>query len=71
MSEKSPGYSERNDQHTDSFPLKERNLYFMSLIKAEKTEKSTYTLEFSVDKETFEKEVNKVYRKVGLLQLDR
>ena len=35
----------------------------MTLIKAEKAEKSTYTLEFSVDKETFEKAVNSVYRK--------
>ena len=35
----------------------------MTLIKSEKTEKSTYTLEFSVDKETFEKAVNKVYNK--------
>lgn len=35
----------------------------MSLIKAEKAEKSAMLLEFSVDKETFEKAVNKVYRK--------
>ncbi len=35
----------------------------MTLIKAEKTEKSAMLLEFSVDKETFEKAVNKVYRK--------
>lgn len=35
----------------------------MNLIKAEKAEKSTMVLEFSVDKETFEKAVNKVYRK--------
>jgi len=35
----------------------------MSLIKAEKAEKSAFVLEFSVDKETFEKAVNKVYRK--------
>ena len=35
----------------------------MTLIKCEKAEKSTYTLEFSVDKETFEKAVNKVYNK--------
>ena len=35
----------------------------MTLIKSEKTEKSTVTLEFSVDKETFEKAVNKVYNK--------
>ena len=35
----------------------------MTLIKAEKTEKSAFFLEFSVDKETFEKAVNKVYRK--------
>ncbi len=34
----------------------------MSLLKCEKTEKSAYALEFSVDKETFEKAVNKVYR---------
>lgn len=35
----------------------------MTLIKAEKAEKSTYALEFSVDHETFEKAVNKIYRK--------
>ena len=35
----------------------------MSLIKAEKAEKSTFVLEFSVDKENFEKAVSKVYRK--------
>jgi trigger factor len=35
----------------------------MTLIKAEKAEKSTYTLEFSVDKDTFEKAVNSVYHK--------
>ena len=35
----------------------------MNLIKSEKTEKSAYVLEFSVDKETFEKAVNKVYKK--------
>ena len=35
----------------------------MNLIKAEKAEKSTMVLEFSVDKETFEKAVSKVYRK--------
>ena len=35
----------------------------MSLIKSEKAEKSVYTLEFSVDKETFEKAVNNAYRK--------
>ncbi|MBQ9162010.1 MAG: trigger factor [Clostridia bacterium] len=35
----------------------------MNLIKSEKTEKSAYALEFSVDKETFEKAVNKVYKK--------
>ena len=35
----------------------------MSLIKSEKTEKSVYTLEFSVDKETFNKAVSNVYRK--------
>ncbi len=42
----------------------------MSLIKAEKLEKSAYSLEFSVDKETFEKAVNKVYRKqVGSINI--
>ncbi len=42
----------------------------MTLIKAEKSEKSTYLLEFSVDKETFEKAVNKVYRKqVGSINI--
>ncbi len=35
----------------------------MSLIKSEKTEKSVYTLEFSVDKETFSKAVSNAYRK--------
>ncbi len=35
----------------------------MSLNKSEKTEKNRYTLEFSVDKETFEKAVSTVYRK--------
>ena len=35
----------------------------MSLIKSEKTEKSVYTLEFSVDKETFGKAISNVYRK--------
>ena len=35
----------------------------MSLIKSEKTEKSVYTLEFSVDKETFDKAVTNAYRK--------
>ena len=34
----------------------------MNLIKAEKAEKSAMLLEFSVDKETFDKAVNKVYR---------
>ncbi len=34
----------------------------MSLLNAEKTEKNLYTLEFSVDKATFENAVNKVYR---------
>ncbi len=34
----------------------------MSLMKCEKTEKSAYALEFSVDKETFDKAVSKVYR---------
>ncbi len=42
----------------------------MTLIKAEKTEKSAYLLEFSVDKETFEKAVIKVYRKqVGSINI--
>ncbi len=42
----------------------------MTLIKSEKTEKSAYLLEFSVDKETFEKAVNKVYRKqVGSINI--
>lgn len=35
----------------------------MSLIKSEKTEKSVYTLEFSVDKETFDKAISNAYRK--------
>ena len=35
----------------------------MSLIKSEKTEKNVYTLEFSVDKETFDKAVSNAYRK--------
>ncbi len=35
----------------------------MTLIKSEKTEKSAYLLEFSVDKDTFNKAVTKVYRK--------
>ena len=35
----------------------------MSLIKSEKTEKSVYTLEFLVDKETFDKAVSAAYRK--------
>ena len=35
----------------------------MSLIKSEKTEKSVWTLEFSVDKDTFDKAINNVYRK--------
>lgn len=35
----------------------------MTLIKAEKTEKTTVILEFSVDKETFDAEVTRVYRK--------
>ncbi len=34
----------------------------MSLLNAEKTEKNLYTLEFSVDKATFENAVNSVYR---------
>ncbi len=43
---------------------KERNHYIMTLIKAEKTENiASYALEFSVDKETFEKAVSKVYHK--------
>ncbi len=42
----------------------------MSLIKAEKAEKSAFVLEFSVDKETFEKAVSKVYRKqVGSINI--
>ncbi len=42
----------------------------MTLIKAEKSEKSTYLLEFSVDKETFNAAVNKVYRKqVGSINI--
>ena len=42
----------------------------MSLIKAEKAEKSAFVLEFSVDKETFEKAVTKVYRKqVGTINV--
>ncbi len=35
----------------------------MTLIKAEKSEKSTYLLTFSVDKETFNKAVSAAYRK--------
>ena len=35
----------------------------MTLIKAEKTEKTTVILEFSVDKATFDAEVTRVYRK--------
>ncbi|MBQ9785243.1 MAG: trigger factor [Clostridia bacterium] len=35
----------------------------MSLIKSEKTEKNVYTLEFSVDKATFDKAVSNAYRK--------
>ena len=35
----------------------------MSLIKAEKGEHSSYSLEFSVDKATFEDAITKVYRK--------
>ncbi len=35
----------------------------MSLIKSEMTEKSVYKLEFSVDKETFDKAVSNAYRK--------
>ncbi len=44
-------------------PKKKGNQNIMTLIKAEKSEKSTYLLEFSVDKETFDATVNKVYRK--------
>ena len=35
----------------------------MSLMKSEMTEKNVYTLEFSVEKETFDKAVNNAYRK--------
>ena len=35
----------------------------MSLIKSEKTEKNVYTIEFSVEKATFDKAVNNAYRK--------
>jgi len=35
----------------------------MSLIKSEKTEKNVHTIEFSVDKETFDKAVTNAYRK--------
>ncbi len=35
----------------------------MSLIKSEKAEKSVYTLEFSVEKDVFEKAVSNAYRK--------
>ncbi len=35
----------------------------MSLIKSELTDKSVYTLEFSVDKETFDKAISNAYRK--------
>ena len=35
----------------------------MSLIKSEMTEKSVWTLEFSVDKDTFNKAISNVYRK--------
>lgn len=35
----------------------------MNLVSSERTEKSSYALEFSVDKATFEAAVNKVYRK--------
>ncbi|MBR2721857.1 MAG: trigger factor [Clostridia bacterium] len=42
----------------------------MSLIKAEQTEKSVYTLEFSVDKATFDKAISNAYRKqVGKLSV--
>ncbi len=42
----------------------------MTLIKAEKTEKSAVLLEFSVDKDTFEKAINKIYRKqVGSINI--
>ncbi|MBE6600988.1 MAG: trigger factor [Ruminococcaceae bacterium] len=35
----------------------------MSLIKSEKTEKNVYTIEFSVDKDTFQKAISNAYRK--------
>ena len=35
----------------------------MSLIKSELTDKSVYTLEFSVDQETFNKAISNAYRK--------
>ena len=35
----------------------------MSLMKSELTDKSVYTLEFSVEKETFDKAINNAYRK--------
>ena len=35
----------------------------MSLIKSEKTEKNVHTIQFSVDKETFDKAVTNAYRK--------
>ena len=35
----------------------------MSLIKSEKTEKNVYKIEFSVDKDTFQKAVSNAYRK--------
>lgn len=35
----------------------------MSLTKAEKIETNRYALEFSVDRDTFEQAVNKVYHK--------
>ncbi len=42
----------------------------MSLIKSELTDKSVYTLEFSVDKETFDKAVSNAYRKqVGKISI--
>ena len=42
----------------------------MNLIKAEKTEKSAMLIEFSVDKETFDKAVSKVYRQqVGKINI--
>lgn len=47
----------------DSPHKKKGTVTIMTLIKAERTENSTVELEFSVDKETFDKEVTNVYRK--------